>query len=95
MGKEILMNYLCSVCNQKVSADLMVYKMHTENHIVDLVKHDHPNWIESNGLCQKCLKYYEEEIKGSTFKDADCALRQRKVKGFFFGITNFFKGQKS
>ena len=70
----------------------MVYKLHTEDHIVDLVKHDHPDWVESNGMCQKCLQYYEDEIKGSVFKDAACALRQRKAKIFFSGIAKFFKG---
>ena len=88
------MEYMCGACGQKVSADLLVYKSHTEKHIMDLVMHDHPNWVESNGLCQKCLKYYEDEIKGSTFKDADCVLRRRKARDFFSGIAKFFKGNK-
>ncbi len=88
------MEYICGACKQKVSADLIIYKLHTEQHIVDLVKHDHPSWVESDGLCKKCLEYYENEIKGSTFKDAACVIRQRKAKNFFTGITKFFNGGK-
>ena len=86
------MDYICSLCKQSVSGDLMVYKLHTDNHIVDLVKDDHPEWIESNGLCRKCLEYYENEIKGSVFEDAACVLRQRKVKNILEGVAKFFKG---
>ena len=85
------MGYTCSLCKQSVAGDLMVYKMHTEGHIVDLVKHDHPDWVESDGMCQKCLKYYEDEIKGSVLKDAACALRQRRVNRLFSWVKNIFK----
>ena len=88
------MDYVCSVCGQKVAADLMVFKLHTEKHIIDLVKHDHPNWIDSEGLCKKCFDYYKQEINGTTFKDAACAVRQRNLQTFFSGITNLFKRKK-
>lgn len=88
------MDYCCDVCGQKVSADLMVYKLHTEKHIVDLVKHDHPDWIETNGLCQKCFEYYQKEIQGSVFKDAVCALRIRKTKNIFQKVVQLWGGKK-
>lgn len=85
------MEYQCSVCNTKVSGDLMVYKKHTEQHIIDLLKHDHPEWIEDNGLCKKCYEYYSAEIKGSVFKDAPCALRIRKIKQILKPLWNLFQ----
>jgi len=85
------MEYQCSVCGQKVSGDMLVYREHTEKHIVDLVKHDHPDWVEASGLCQKCVEYYRAELKGSIFKDAPCALRIRKVKKFLSILRNIFK----
>jgi hypothetical protein len=84
------MDYKCSVCNQKVDGDLMVFKFHTESHIVDLVKHDHPSWVEKDGVCEKCLEYYQNEIRGSVFKDAACALRQRKIKNIWSNVVTFF-----
>ena len=84
------MDYTCSVCQNKVSGDLMVYKDHTDKHIVDLVKHDHPDWVENDGLCKKCFDYYQSEIRGSLFKDAPCAIRLRGVRKFFQPITKLF-----
>jgi len=88
------MDYLCSVCRQKVSGDMLVYVDHTEKHVIDLVKHDHPDWIEKDGICQKCVEYYRMELKGSIFKDAPCALRIRKTRGIVDRLMNIF-GKKS
>jgi len=85
------MEYTCSICEEKVEGDLISLKDHTEKHIIDLLKADHPDWVEDDGICQKCLDYYKGEIDGSTFKDAACALRRRKVKGFFAKIKGFFQ----
>lgn len=88
------MTYVCSVCKQKVSGDMMVYVAHTENHVMDLIKRDHPDWIEKDGLCAKCADYYRGEIKGSFFKDADCAMRMRKTKGFVQRVAELFQQKK-
>ena len=80
--------YLCSVCHESINADIVVYKDHTDKHIIDLVKHDHPDWAQKDGLCPKCYEYYKAEINGSIFKDAPCALRIRKVRKF----VRLFKG---
>ena len=89
------MEYRCSACGEKVLGDLNRFTEHTDNHIVDLIKHDHPNWVASDGICQKCYDYYQAELKGSVFKDADCALRARKTKSILSGIKNFFYGNKT
>jgi hypothetical protein len=85
------MTYFCSACQQHVEGDLIHFKEHTEKHIVDLIKHDHPEWVESDGLCRKCYDYYRSEIQGSVFKDAPCALRIRKIKKFAQFIQGIFK----
>ena len=85
------MDYQCSVRRQKVNGDLVAYVDHTEKHVIDLVKNDHPDWVENNGMCRKCLDYYRAEIQGSVFKDAPCALRIRKTKSLFSAIGNLFK----
>jgi hypothetical protein len=87
------MNYQCTVCGQ-VSHELLSYVSHTETHIVELLKHDHPEWVEGDGVCKKCLDYYHAELKGSVFKDAACVLRQRKVKGVWRDIAGVFSREK-
>ncbi len=89
------MEYQCSVCKQKVMGDMIVYMDHTQKHIIDLVKHDHPDWVEQDGICQQCVSYYEQELKGGFFGDAKCALRRRKTRKIFDTITSFFRGGKS
>ena len=88
------MEYRCSTCGARVSADMLIYREHINNHIVDLIKSDHPDWIESDGICRKCVEYYESELKGSTFKDVACVKRNRKIKKFFEIISGVFKGGK-
>jgi len=85
------LHYTCSVCQQNVEGDLIKFKDHTEKHIVDLVKYEHPNWVEDDGMCTKCLDYYRAEIKGSVFKDAPCAIRISKIRKFVNRIQNIFK----
>ena len=52
------MEYNCTACGQKVPGDMMIFRDHTEKHIVDLIKVDHPEWTEKDGICQKCLQYF-------------------------------------
>jgi len=58
------MSYTCSVCQAEVPDDLVVFMNHTEGHIVEEIKAKHPDWVENDGLCQKCVDYYKNQIKG-------------------------------
>ncbi len=60
------MAYTCSVCNEKVEGDLIVFTEHTQDHIVELIKEKFPDWVEENGICQKCLNYFQSQLKGDT-----------------------------
>jgi len=60
------MDYKCSVCQQDVDDDLLVYIKHTEKHIMDEIKAGHPDWSENDGVCQKCVDYYKDQLKGKT-----------------------------
>ena len=84
------MAYNCSICREKVVGDLVTLQEHTDKHIIELVKHDHPDWAEPDGMCRKCYEYYKAEIGGSPFKDAPCALRTRKIKSVWQKVTNLF-----
>jgi hypothetical protein len=56
--------YRCSVCKKRVEGDLLVYIDHTERHIMEEIRANHPDWAEKSGLCQKCVDYYRHQIKG-------------------------------
>ena len=56
----------CSVCGQAIEPDLLVYMDHTEKHIMDEIRSNHPDWVEKDGLCKKCVDYYRQQIKGDS-----------------------------
>ena len=89
------MEYLCSACGAKVNADMLVYREHVNNHVIDLIKNDHPDWVEQDGICKKCVEYYESELKGSVFHDAACVQRNRTIKKIFAKVSNIFKGNRA
>lgn len=85
------MEYTCGACGQKVSGDIILLTEHTDKHIIDLVKNDHPDWVEKSGICRKCFEYYKAEIAGSVFKDSACVLRQRKARKLWGNLFGFLK----
>ncbi len=58
------MEYKCPVCGKNLKEDLPEYMDHTEKHIIDVIKEKHPEWVEKDGLCHKCLEYYKKEMSG-------------------------------
>jgi len=45
----------CPVCeNETESLSNIV-----EREVIQMIKRDHPNWVESDGSCQKCVEYYD------------------------------------
>ena len=88
------MEYQCSVCGAKISADMLVYRDHMNKHIVDLIKTDHPEWVGEGGVCQKCVEYYASELKGSVFHDAACVKRQRTISKIFDRVAGLFKSSR-
>ena len=60
------MEYKCSVCSDQVKGDLLVFINHTEGHIVDEIKAKHPEWVEADGICQKCVDYFKGQMKGES-----------------------------
>ncbi len=60
------MEYKCSICSEEIDGDLLVYIDHTEQHIMDEIKLNHPDWIGKDGICQKCVDYYKGQLKGDS-----------------------------
>lgn len=85
------MQYKCTACGNTVPGDMMVFREHTEKHIVDLIKTDHPEWTEKDGICRKCLDYYRQELNGSALHTAGCVKRQRKIRGLVNWVKGIFK----
>lgn len=58
------MAHICSVCGEKIEGGITALIDHTEAHIISHIKKSHPEWIEDNGVCTKCLDYLRKQLKG-------------------------------
>ena len=56
------MDFTCPVCNKKLPREILVIVPHTEEHIVDEIKKQHPDWATTDGICEKCYRYYKEQM---------------------------------
>ena len=56
--------YKCPLCGRKVVRDLALFLEHTNQHVIDKIKSNHPEWIESDGACAPCVDYYKKALSG-------------------------------
>ena len=54
----------CPLCGDEVP--LAQYRSHVsgeshelQQYALDLIRRTHPDWIEDDGACAKCMEYYE------------------------------------
>lgn len=48
MGKQ------CQLCENEVTELQTI----AEDYVLDLIEAEHPEWVESDGACIKCIEYY-------------------------------------
>ena len=53
-------DYQCPVCQVEIQRDMTLFLDHTNKHIIDAIKKQHPDWVEKNGACPKCVEHYEK-----------------------------------
>ena len=44
----------CTLCGEEAE-DLYTI---AEKYVLDLIESEHPEWVESDGACRKCVEYY-------------------------------------
>lgn len=54
--------YTCPTCGTKMERDIMLFYKHTDQHIVDEIKKQHPRWISEDGFCAKCVDFFKTEM---------------------------------
>ena len=57
-------DFLCPTCGKSLPRDLLVVVPHTEGHVVEAIRRKHPKWVEDNGICSRCYKFYKSQMKG-------------------------------
>jgi len=46
----------CVLCNES-PADTLAEQI--ESSVLDMIKNHNPQWVETDGSCEKCVAYYE------------------------------------
>lgn len=49
---------VCSICGEPVQDKAKNLHYLAEKWLIEQIKKDHPDWVESEGLCPKCVEYY-------------------------------------
>jgi hypothetical protein len=45
----------CKMCNEEVDSLSRV----AERWVLDFIKEQHPEWVQEDGVCPKCVEYYD------------------------------------
>ena len=45
----------CTVCNDDSDEFFSI----AEKYVLEVIKSEHPEWVENNGICRKCVEYYK------------------------------------
>lgn len=60
--------YSCPICGDLVEEELLCLHFERERWLVRRIKEKHPEWVEEDGACPRCLKAFKlmrlEEGKG-------------------------------
>lgn len=54
--------YLCAVCGESIERDLLTFLRHTEHHILEALKEQHPDWVEGTGRNSQLLDVYRAQL---------------------------------
>ncbi len=44
----------CTLCGQEADELYLI----AEKYVLDLIASEHPEWVDSDGACRKCVEYY-------------------------------------
>ncbi|MDP8299801.1 MAG: hypothetical protein P9L88_07885 [Candidatus Tantalella remota] len=56
------MEFVCPTCGKKMPRELLEIIPHTEEHIIEAIKKEHPRWVEEDGACGKCHAHYKDQM---------------------------------
>jgi hypothetical protein len=59
-------DYKCPLCGREMSRNLAVYLDHTQQHVIDQIKKEHPEWVAEDGACKPCAEYYKIQLSGKS-----------------------------
>lgn len=53
-------NKFCPVCKKETNASMVDICTSAYKYIINRIKTDHPEWVEKDGACPRCIEYYKK-----------------------------------
>ena len=50
----------CPICGEDVPTEAVVLHSLAESYTIEQIRKDHPEWVEEDGACPKCLEFYDK-----------------------------------
>ncbi len=50
----------CPICNRFIEENIVKLCQDAEDWILQSIKRAHPDWVERDGSCSRCLNYYKK-----------------------------------
>lgn len=76
--------YQCPLCGRRIRRDLVLYLDHTQEHVMEQIKKEHPEWVAKDGVCRPCAQYYRMQMKGE-LGESNLGPEGRRRR-FFLGV---------
>lgn len=58
--------YRCPLCGREMERNLVLFLDHADQHVINQIKEEHPEWVEADGACAPCTEYYRKQLKGES-----------------------------
>lgn len=52
----------CPICRRLISEERLDSHVRIEQTLIETIKKEHPDWVESNGACSQCVTHYRQQI---------------------------------
>lgn len=77
--------YRCPLCDRTMERNLALFLNHTDQHVIDQIKKEHPEWVEADGACKPCAEYYRKQLSGESAEE-NIGPRGRRNR-FWMGVA--------
>jgi hypothetical protein len=54
--------YMPCECGKELPREPQFIIPHTEQHIIDIIKANHPDWGDAGGMCKQYYEYYKRQL---------------------------------
>ena len=55
--------YHCPRCGRSIEESKLLPHVKAEEYLIELIKRDHPKWVQSDGKCPPCKAYYRSLVE--------------------------------